>query len=59
MSDKKSSKKSKSVPVKKDTKSVKLKAKQKKKKIPLEMDRKRKMYSDLLELGIVLYLIHI
>ena len=53
MSDNKSSKKSKSVPAKKDTKRVKLKAKQKKKKIPLEMDRKRKMYSDLLELGIV------
>ena len=56
MSDKKRSEKSKSSPVKDNknvTKKVKLKAKQKKKKIPLEIVRKRKMYSDLLELAIV------
>tara|TARA_B100000953_G_scaffold76323_1_gene61660 strand:+ start:950 stop:1258 length:309 start_codon:yes stop_codon:yes gene_type:complete len=56
MSDKKRSEKSKSSPVKDNknvTKKVKLKAKQKKKKIPLEIVGKRKMYSDVLELAIV------
>jgi len=56
MSEKKRSKKPKSATVKKDKKirkKVELKAKQKKKKIPLEIVGKRKMYSDVLELAIV------
>ena len=56
MSEKKRSKKPKSATVKKDkkiTKKVELKAKQKKKKIPSEIVRKRKIYSDLLEIGFV------
>ena len=56
MSEKKRSKKPKSAAVKKDkkiTKKVELKAKQKKKKIPSEIVRKRKIYSDVLEIGFV------
>ena len=56
MSEKKRSKKPKSATVKKDkkiTKKVELKAKQKKKKIPSEIVRKRKIYSDMLEIGFV------
>ena len=56
MSEKKRSKKPKSATVKKDkkiTKKVELKAKQKKKKIPSEIVRKRKIYSDVLEIGFV------